>query len=245
MRCLLLFLLLLCGPAQAVEVTHPEGNLRGFPIISEKGHRVAIGFVAQWLDGDRLKCDTRYDFEDGRISDEKVTLRQKPELIQDSWFWEERKDGRVLRRIHVDFETGMANAMKLEKGKPKTWTAKLKIHPGQTFAGSGVSYAIKNLRDRLVAGHPVTLSVVAYTPKPRMVDVRIRHAGREPLHFVGRDLLADRFVLHPEVSWLVQLIAHPPDNYYWLYKDDPAGFLQFQGPLQELSDPEVRISVMP
>ncbi|MBI4523225.1 MAG: hypothetical protein HY695_05360 [Deltaproteobacteria bacterium] len=104
--------------------------------------------------------------------------------------------------------------------------------------------AIKNLRNRLIAGEKIALNAVAFTPKPRSVSVEISHAGLEQMRMSDRLVRGDRFVIHPKVPRILELFMNVPDIHIWLINPPPAGFLRMEGPLAEPGDPAIRVDLM-
>ena len=229
--------------AQTAEL---EGLARGYPELRDsQGNKLARGDFVQRVENDRLYVKIRYDFNHGHYIEENSVFRQRPRLVQESWSFREERDGKLYREFQVQFASGTAEAKKLEDGKMKRWSEKLKIEPGRTFAGYGFSLAIKAFHDRLVKGETVTLQAVGFTPKPRTVAVEIYHPGVDNMHMADRELRGDHFVIHPKLPWIVGLFMHVPDTHVWLTTPPPAAFLRSEGPLAEPKDAVVRIDLLP
>jgi len=121
----------------------------------------------------------------------------------------------------------------------------VKVDPGRTFAGFGFMLAIKSLRDRLIKGERVELQAIGFTPRPRVVSVDVSHGGLDQMQMAGRVLRGDRFVIHPKIPWVAALFVDVPDMQIWLTNPTPAGFLRWEGPLAEPSDPVIRVDLLP
>ena len=91
-------------------------------------------------ENDRLHVELVWEYPDGRRVEERSVLRQKPELVQESWSVEERVAGQVVRRIDVDFAKRHASGLKVKDGKQKTWSQQIDVTDGRTFAGFGVGW---------------------------------------------------------------------------------------------------------
>src|SRR5207237_8324303 len=124
-------------------------------------------------------------FKDGRVVEEQTVLSQQPEVAQLRWSWEERKGTEVQRSYSVDFTTGHAVVHKRGEDVREDHLDDAK-QPGRAFAGVGFMYAVKNLVADLENGGEVELTAVAFTPKPRTVEVSIRRGHEHPLAMVGR-----------------------------------------------------------
>lgn len=229
----------------AAQTTELEGAARGFPELRDaKGNKLAKGEFTQRVENDRLHVKIRYDFDHGHYAEENSVFRQRPKLVQESWSFREDRDGKLYREFQVQFASGTAEAKKLEDGKMKQWSEKLKIDPGRTFAGFGFSLAIKAFHDQLAKGETVKLQAVGFTPKPRTVSVEIYHPGVDNLRMADRVLRGDNFVIHPKLPWLAGLFMHVPDTQVWL-TTPPAVFLRSEGPFAEPKDPVVRVDLLP
>lgn len=220
-----------------------EGDVQAFPsLLDASGHVLADGRFTQRIEGDSLHIEARYDFADGRIVEEKATLRLRPSLEQRSWEWSERgADGEVSRKFAVDFASGHATG---RKGRDQL-DEHLDVHPGRTFAGIALVVAVKNLRHELARGSSADLEVVAFTPKPRTVGLEVRRDGPDELLVAGRRLATEKWTLHPKVPAIAKLFVHADDQHVWLFRDDPPALLRFEGPLMEPSDPVIRVETIP
>lgn len=256
LACLVLFLGALAScrhtpaasPPESIERTTPtelEGTAHGFPALRDlDGKTLAAGDFTQWLEGDRLHIRIRYEFDSGRIIEERSVLRQEP-LVQEQWSWQETRDGRVKRRFAVDFVAGVATAEKLEDGELHQWSKQVELTPGRAFTGSAFTLAIKSLRQQLLGGEAIELQTVGFTPKPRAARVELTHAGVDRLTMSGRTILGDHFIVHPKIPWIARPFVEVPDTQLWLVHADPAAFLRWEGPLGEPDGPIVRVDLLP
>ena len=226
--------------ASAIGGNQIESALRASPVLRDAaGQKIADGNFAQWVENDGLHVQITYTGADRRI-EETAVLRQRPELSQSKWQWRELSRGEEIRRFEVDFGSGMATAVKTEKGEPRRWSEKLDIVPGQTFAGFGFTLAVKALHERLMKGETVNLKAVGFTPQPRGVTVAISYAGRDSVRMGERSISAEHYVIHPKIPAIAKWFVKAPDANVWL-TPPPAVFVRFQGALVEPSDPIVRI----
>ena len=245
-RCALAAALALAAvvPVRAIESKIFETAVRGYPVMRDSsGQRIADGTFVQWIEKDRLHVQITYSGS-GRVMEETIVMRQRPELVQDSWQWRELEGGKPVRTFEVNLQTGAANATKLEKGETKRWSDTLKVERGTTFAGFGFTMAAKALRERIVKGETVELKAVGFTPAPKVVTVAMSYGGRESVRMSGRAIAADHFVVHPKIPAVAKLFVKVPDAHIWL-TTPPAGFLRYEGALAEPSDATIRIDLLP
>jgi hypothetical protein len=226
--------------AGAIEGNQIESALRASPVLRDAaGQKIADGNFSQWVESDGLHVQITYTGNDRRM-EETAVLRQRPELAQTRWQWRESSRGQDVRTFDVDFGSGIATAVKTEKGEPRRWSEKLDLTPGQTFAGFGFTLAIKALRERLMKGETVNLKAVGFTPQPREVTVAVSYAGLDSIRMVDRSISAEHYVIHPKIPAIAKWFVKAPDANVWL-TPPPAVFVRFQGALVEPSDPIIRI----
>ncbi|HZV35473.1 MAG TPA: hypothetical protein VFB72_12945 [Verrucomicrobiae bacterium] len=223
-----------------------ESAQHGFPeMMNLHGDKLADGEFIQWTENGILHVKITYHFADGRTIEEKTSLRQTPQLVQQAWSWTESKNGGLLRHFEVDFKAGKAVAEKRERGKVKRWSEAVKIELGRTFAGFGFVLAIEQERERLVKGEKIQLRAVGFIPKPKVVPAEIFYHGLDQMSMAGRIVQGDRFTIHPEVSALARVFVAAKDTQIWLTTPPAASFLRWEGPLVEAQDPIIRVDRIP
>jgi hypothetical protein len=236
--------LLVVVPARAIEWTHFETAVRGYPVMRDaSGGRIADGNFVQTIGKDGLHVEITYT-GNGKTMVETVVLQQRPELSQRAWGWREMQDGKPIRTFEMNFVSGVAKASKVEDGEMKTWSDTLKVEQGRTFSGFGFTMAAKALRERLIKGETVELKAVGFTPSPKMVTVALSYGGRQTVRMSGRAIPADHFVVHPQIPKIAKLFVKVPDSHIWL-TTPPVGFLRYEGALAEPSDQLIRIDLLP
>jgi hypothetical protein len=240
-----LALSLLVAPTSAIEWKHYETAVRGYPVMRDaSGQRLADGTFVQWIENDGLHVQITYVSDNGRTFEETIVMRQRPELIQDKWQWREMTGGKAVRAFEMNFKTGAATAMKVEKGEVKKWSESVDVKPGTTFAGFGFTMAAKALRERLIKGETIELNAVGFTPQPKGVTVEVSFGGRDTIRMSGRTIPAEHYIVHPKVPAIAKLFVKVPDAQIWL-TTPPAGFLRYEGSLAEPDDQMVRIDLLP
>lgn len=232
-------------PSKAEAQAAAESEQRGFPeMFNLDEKKLADGKFIQWPEDGELHVTIDYDFGAGRRVEEKTSVRQVPRLVQDEWSWTETENGQTVRHFEVDFKSGKAMAEKrVEKGV-KHWSVNIKVQPGQTFAGFGFVLALKSARERLVKGEKVELQAVGFTPKPHVIGVDLSYGGLDQMMMGGRIVKGDRFIIHPKVPAIAKVFVAAGDTHIWLTQPPAVGFLRWEGPLVESSDPMVRVDLV-
>jgi hypothetical protein len=81
-----------------------------------------------------------------------------------------------------------------------------------------------------------TVSMVAATPKPRLVKLVIAPQGEEPFSIAASKRKATHYVLKIEIGGVAGLVAplmgkQPPDIHVWILSGDAPAFVRWEGPL--------------
>jgi hypothetical protein len=103
-----------------------------------------------------------------------------------------------------------------------------------TDVGNGMILTLmKNVRPDAAR---TTVSMVAATPKPRLVKLVIKPAGEEPFSIGGSPRKAMHYVVNVEIGGVTGLIAplvgkQPPDSHVWILGGEAPAFVKSEGPL--------------
>jgi hypothetical protein len=230
----------------ALQLPQLEGSAHGFPSLPDlDGRKLADGEFSQWIDQDWLRIKITYDFGNGHRVEENARFQRAPRLVQKEWSWRESDQGAVAREFSVDFSSGTATALKRERGELRRWTKQLKIEAGRTFAGFGFTLAIECLRQELLTGTSRELRAIGFTPTPHIATVAVSFAGSDHLAMGGRSIDGDQFLIHPQIPRIARIFVRAPDTRIWLIHAPPVGFLRWQGPFAEMSDPMIQVDLLP
>ena len=107
---------------------------------------------------------------------------------------------------------------------------------------NGVMIALtKNIQPDAV---PASVSLIAFTPKPRLVKVKFASAGLESFSFSGSRRRATHYVLRIDIGGLTGLAAkifdkQPPDSHVWILGGDAPAFVRAETPLAAGQEPSV------
>jgi hypothetical protein len=239
----LALLLLVAAPAFAVPFHVHEGDVQALAQLTDaQGQPLADGHYTQTLLGDVLHIEATFDYPDGRHVLEKAELKLHPELEQLNWSRVESRGDKPQRRYSMDFATRKATTEHL--GKNEHWDETVDVEPGKTFAGIAFNYVVKNLRKELAKGDSIKLHAIGFTPKPRAATVTITRNGDDRVRMAGRELLADKYTIHPEIPAIAKLFISVPDQFIWLWRGEPAAFLRYEGPSVEPKDAILRIDTI-
>jgi hypothetical protein len=215
-------------PGQAVTVRHPEGLVHGFlSLTTLDGTPLADGDLIQTSQGDRVTTRLVFRFKDGSILDETAVYAQGQHfrLISDHLVQKGPTFPQPLD-LSIDGSTGQVTVRYADDGEQKVETEKIDVPPD--LANGLILTLLKNVQS---AAPPKTLSLVAATPKPRLVKLAISVAGDEPFSTGGAAREATHYVLKVEIGGIAGFLApllgkQPPDSHVWILGGEAPAFVK-------------------
>jgi hypothetical protein len=217
-----------------VAVRHIEGLVHGFLSLSAiDGAALAQGDLVQFSANDRVTNHLVFHFKDGSIHDETSVYSQRGNfhlltyhLIQKGPTFGHHSD------LSFDTASGSVTVHATEKdGKARVITDHMELPPD--IANGLTLTLLKNLRPD---GPGTTVSMVATTPKPRLVKLAISPQGDEPFTTSGAKRMATHYVIKVEIGGIEGKIAgllgkQPPDINVWVLGGEAPAFVKMEGPL--------------
>jgi hypothetical protein len=130
-----------------------------------------------------------------------------------------------------------------EHGQQRVESEHLDLPPD--LANGLIPTLMKNVRHNAL---PKTLSLVAATPKPRLVKLGITTEGDASFSTGGVSLKASRYILKVEFGGLAGMLAplvgkQPPDSHVWILDGSAPAFVKSEQPLY-LGGPLWRIELV-
>ena len=218
---------------ETIPVRFPEGLVHGFLTLrSIDGAVLADGDQTQFLRDGRVTSRLLLKFRDGSVHDETVVFTQdkvfrvlSERLIQKGPSFPNPVD------LSIDAKTGMVAVRYTDDGKPKSIDEKMDLPPD--LANGLVLMLIKNLDPKAPL---TTVSMIAASPKPRLVRIAISPAGETGFMVGASRRQSAHFVVHIELGGVAGVIAplvgkQPPDTHVWVVGGDAPGFIGAEGPL--------------
>lgn len=226
--------LLQAGAVQAepVAVRYSEGVVHGFLVLSTlEGKKLADGDLMQVARGDRVTSRLVFRFPDGSVHDETVVFSQhrRFRLLRDHLVQKGPAFPLPLE-LTIDGASGVTTVRYTDDGKEQVVTERLKL---PADAANGL---IPTLLKNLPRGVPLTVSMAAATPKPRLVKLVIQPAGEDSFAVGGSTRKATHYVIKVELGGIAGLAApllgkQPPDQHVWIVEGEAPGFVRSEGPL--------------
>ncbi len=221
-------------PAAPVAVRHAEGLVHGFLVLrTVAGETLADGDLIQVARGDRVTSRLVFRFKDGSVHDETAVFSQRRNfrLLSDHLV---QKGPAFQRAMEVSIEgsTGQVTVRSSDDdGKEKVVTERLDLP--LDVANGLVLTLLKNVRSD---APQMTVSMVAATPKPRLVKLAISPQGEEPFSVGGSSRNATHYIVKVEIGGAAGLVApllgkQPPDTHVWILGGEAPAFVKSEGPL--------------
>jgi hypothetical protein len=119
----------------------------------------------------------------------------------------------------------------MDEGKQKVADDQMELPPD--LANGSILTLLKNV----VPGQlPIKVSMMAATPKPRLVRLVVTSAGEEPFTVGGSTRKATHYVVRVEIGGVPGLLApllgkQPPDSHVWILGGEAPAFVKSEGPM--------------
>jgi hypothetical protein len=200
-----------------VEVRYAEGLVRGFLVLrSMDGEILAYGDLAQVPHATHVSSHLVLRFKDGSLHDETVEFSQRRvfkvlnyHLVQNGSAFDAQID------MRIDGATGKVRVRYSDKqGDEKEESEQFELP--SDLANGMIPILLKNIPDG--AGQ-TTVSMVAATPKPRLVRLEAAH-----------------YRIKVEIGGVLGLLAplvgkQPQDTHAWVLEGSAPAFVRLEGPL--------------
>jgi hypothetical protein len=163
--------------AAPIRVRLAEGNLRGFLVLRPPGGRpIAHGELRQKPLGTVIESRLSLNFTDGSVYDEIATFSQRGAFRLEAYRLVHRGPSFPTAEISFDRKSGRYKARYQEKkeDEEKTGTGELEM-PADLYNGM-MLILLKNLPP----GTGATATMAAFTPKPRLIAMRLKPEGQDP-----------------------------------------------------------------
>jgi hypothetical protein len=220
--------------AQAVAVRHTQGTLHGFLVLRTlKGETLADGDVTQVVRGGRVTTQLVFHFKDGSIHDETAVFSQNgtfrllsDHLIQKGPSFPHPMD------VLISGITGRVTVHNTdEHGKEQVVTERLALPPD---VSNGVLLTL--LMNLPPGSSQRKFSMVAATPKPRLIKLAVTSPGEDTFSVGGSSRKATHYVLKVEIGGAKGVVApmvgkQPPDTHVWILSGDAPAFVKLEGSL--------------
>lgn len=188
--------------------------------------------MIQTAQGDRVTARVVFHFKDGSLHDETAVFTQRGRfrLLSDHLVQRGPAFPRQLD-MKIDGANRTVAISYTDDGEKKVVSERMDLQPD--LANGIMTTLVKNLG----AQAPETkLSMVAATPKPRLVKVAISPEGEDTFTIAGAARKATRYIVKVELGGITGLVAplvgkQPPDAHIWILHGDAPAFVRSEAPL--------------
>ncbi len=233
-------------PAEPIAVRHTEGSVHGFLVLRTlEGKALADGDLIQSARRNRVTMRLVFRFRDGSIHDETVVYSQSQrfQLVSDHLVQKGPTFPQPLDMM-IDGASGQVTVRYAnEHGEQKVESEHIDVPPD--LANGLILTLLKNVRPGSL---PQTVSMIAATPKPRLVKLAISAAGEDRFSVGVSGRKATHYVLKVEIGGVQGLLAplvgkQPPDFHVWILGGEAPAFVKSEQPLY-LGGPLWRIELV-
>jgi len=219
---------------EPIAVRQTEGAVHGFLVLRTlEGKTLADGDLIQVARGHRVTSRLVFRFRDGSLHDETAVFTQRrhfrlvrARLVQKGPVFPRTLDMSIDRArgevvVRYTDEDGERNVEKEQMDLPAD------------LANGTILTLLKNL----TPGEPTaTVTMIAATPKPRLVKLVISPSGQERFSTGATARKATHFVIKVEIGGLSGLLApllgkQPPDSHVWVLGGEAPAFVRSEQPL--------------
>jgi hypothetical protein len=228
--------------AEPVAVRYLEGLTHGFlSLKTMEGRLLGSGDLIQTVRGDRVTSRLLLHYNDGSLNDETTVFSQgKAFLVLSDHLIQKGPAFKQPIETRMDRATGRVMVRYTnDKGKVEVDDERMDLPPD---LANGVMLVLsKNFRPGAL---PSSVSVIAFTPKPRLVKVRFATAAADPFSFAGSPRKAIHYVLRVDIGGITGLAAkvfgkQPPDSHIWVTDGEAPTFVRAQTPIATGDPPSV------
>ena len=217
--------------AAPIAVRIPEGFAHGFVDFYAGETRIGHGELVQFPRGDTLENRLTVAFDDGSLYDETVVFSQKRVFALRSYHLIQRGPAFPETTDVVFDQSGHYRARIRKAGEDE------EASEGQTDIPTDVYNGLAStLMKNLEPGETGEVHLLAFTPKPRLLEAKLVPEGEERFGIGTSKRVATRYRMVLRVAGLTGVAARligkdPPDVSYWIARGPSPTFVRFEGPL--------------
>ena len=218
--------------AAPIEVRLIEGTAHGLMLVrSVSGDIVGHGDFLQATHSDRVESRLVLRFKDGSLHDETATFSQQRVFTLLNFRLVQRGPSfpETLEAV-LDRKTGSYKVHSARGGKEEASSGSIELPP-DVYNGM-VPMLLKNLG----SAASETVQIVAFTPKPRLIQLEMVPAGNQRLVSGESTRQATRYALKPKLGAIVRVFATllgkaPADQECVILTEDVPAFVRCDGAL--------------
>ncbi len=218
--------------AAPIEVRLIEGTTHGLLLVrSASGEIVGHGDFLQAVHSAYVESRLVLRFKDGSLHDETITFSQQRVFMLQSYRLVQRGPSfPETLEAALDRKTGTYKVQSTRGGKGETSSGSIELPP-DAYNGM-VPMLLKNL----APAASETVHIVAFTPKPRLIQLEMVPAGSQRLVSGESTRQATRYALKPKLGATLRVLATllgkaPADQECVILTEEIPAFVRCDGPL--------------
>ena len=217
-----------------VHVRHMEGLMHGFLALRTlDGKRLADGEMTQVPEGDRVTSRLIFRFKDGSVYDDTTIFSQRGAFrVLSDHLVQRGPSFKQPMETSIDASSGEVTVRyKDQDGGEKVLKERRDLPPD--IANGLLFTLVKHIQPNVPQ---TTVSMVATTPKPRVVKLEILPEGKKEIASGNTKHETVRYVVKVKIGGIAGLVApllgkQPPDIHVWVLTGDAPAFVKLEGPL--------------
>ena len=221
--------------ADAIPVKEKQGTMYGFLVLrSPEGKIIAMGTEINTVEGNRVRSQTTFRFQDGSIDDEVAVFTQERvfQLVSDHHIQKGPSFPEPMD-LSINVPAKSVSWREMKKGKVERHTDHMDLPPD--LANGMTSLIVQNFPANAAE---LKVSYLAGASKPRVVKLSTKPAGEETFRVGGVSGPSKKYKIHVEIGGLTGMVApllgkQPSDVEMWVTAGEVAAFLKMVGPLYE------------
>jgi hypothetical protein len=231
--------------AAPVRVLHTEGEVHGFLLLrTPQGKTIAVGDMTQTIHNKVLTNHLEFHFTDGSVHDEIAVYTQQGNfrllsyrLVEKGPSFEhpvEMQVNATTGQVTVhEFKVGKDKDGKDKDGKDKDKVSTHHLDLPDNLANGLIPIIVKNVPS---SASELSVSMVAATPKPRVVTFTLTPRGMDSFSVGGTEHKAKHYIGKIKIGGVAGVVApligkQPPDTDLWITSGDAPTFLKSKGPV--------------
>jgi hypothetical protein len=220
--------------AEQVRVRHMEGLMHGFLALRTlDGKRLADGEMTQVAEGDRVTSRLIFRFKDGSVYDDTTVFSQRGafRLLSDHLV-QHGPSFKQTMETSLDASSGQVTVRYKDQGGEEKVLKERQAMPSDVANGL-LFTLVKHIQPSVPQ---TTVSLVATTPKPRVVKLEILPEGEKAIASGSTKHKTVCYVVKVKIGGVAGLVApllgkQPPDTHVWVLAGDAPAFVKLEGPL--------------
>jgi hypothetical protein len=225
--------------SEPIVTRYTEGLIQGFLVLRDMDDKIlASGELSQRASGNQVTSELVFHFRDGSLHEETTVFSQRKVFQLLTYHLVEK--GKAFKRatdMTINTSKGLVTVISTDDdGKEKTYSETMKLPPD--LANGLIMTLVKDIDPKVAK---TTVSMVASTPKPRLIKLVIKPEEVEDTFSVaGSPRKALNYSIKVDIGGVSGVVApivgkQPPDIHVWLVRGKSPGVLKSEGPLSEAS----------